>query len=269
MSRQSYAQHLFKLDLPTGDPIIDVASQWASGERASAKDIRLAIRSAEQHRGGKDKMLRQRMGSVINRLERYLEYAEKGVKVYGERSLTTQPRSNPKKRRNPKRGAFYVHDQYLGDFLDFSSVKTAARYAKSRFGCEPASDCVYVEHEEALVPIGSLRGSKVRSNPYPHEHAARLIDPRKMIKTSFRRKNVKNGTIGLIMGKRTRTGPMTLQAVRFRAAHFTPAQARAWLKKHKLSPILFEPATKGRKAAWKAEGTRRKRSRTGKRRKVA
>jgi hypothetical protein len=173
------------------------------------------------------------------------------------RALDRIRKQETRDRENPKRGAYFVHDPYMGEFLEFGSVRSAARYAKNRFGCDPAADCVFVEDDEALVPIGSLRK---RSNPYPHEHSARLIDPQRMIKTSFRRKNVKGGSIGLIMAKRTSRGPMTLQSVRFRAAHFSPTEAKSWLRKHQLSPILFEPATKSRKAAWKAEGVRRKRS---------
>lgn len=322
MSRQSYAQHLLKLGLPIGDPIVEVAIIWARGDRATTRQIEYAIMSAERWRQGKDKLMRQRMGGVINRLTKYLEYSRGATgKPYRPGTLVTEaqyragviPGRNPKRKRkagkqaprvsrghvtysghgvhqdkrrraldriskrelrdncrNPKRGSYFVHDPYLGQFLDFGSVKTAARFARNRFGCEPAGDCVFVEQDEALIPLGTLKGAaKTRSNPYPYEHAARLIDPRKMVKTSFRRKNVKNGTIGLIMGKRVRTGPMTLQAVRFRAAHFSPAEAKAWLKKHKLKPILFEPATKSRKSAWKAEGARRKRSGRGRRRKAA
>lgn len=103
-------------------------------------------------------------------------------------------------------------------------------------------------------------------NPYPYEHSARLVDPRRFRKTSFRRKNVKGGTIGLIMGKPTfGRQVMTLQAVRFRAAHFSPTEAKAWLRKHDLHPIMFEPATKSRAKSWAAESVRKKRTKARRR----
>jgi len=105
------------------------------------------------------------------------------------------------------------------------------------------------------------------SNPYPYEHAARIIDPKRMKKTSFRRKNVKGGSIGLIMGKPlTGRQVMTLQAVRFRSAHFSPSEAKAWLQRHNIKPIMFEPATSSRKASWAGESARLKRSRATRRR---
>ena len=299
MSRQSYAQSLFKLGLSPGDPIVQVGLAWAAGERVPAKDIRIAIRSAEHHRAGKDKMLRQRMASVINRLRKYLEFAEaeearKGPKVYGERSLTTQPRTNPRRRsrRNPKgfrikvseeelerlidiyeqfvelyvddedpagaeafardhgfssgvqlvdsiskkaepwgikldfqalyrdrpsnnprrarsrrnpRGEFYVHDQYLGGFLDFGSVKSAARFAKNRFGCEPAGDCVYVERDEALIPIGSLRS---RKNPYTSQRPTGWAKMTRKERKAWNRKHWTSSPSGVSKKRVRRVRPL-------------------------------------------------------------
>ncbi len=106
-------------------------------------------------------------------------------------------------------------------------------------------------------------------NPLPYEHAARLIDPGDVITGTYRRKNVKGGSIGLLFGKVRRFGPMKLASVHFRAAHFTPGQARAWMKRHSLRPILFEAATEGRKAAWRQESVRGRRKSTRRRRRVA
>lgn len=162
-----------------------------------------------------------------------------------------------------RRGTYYVHDRYLGDFLDFPTLHSAARFADNRFGCKPAADCVYIRNDDALVPIGSLRHSR---NPLPNEHAARLISPSNVVPGSYRRKNVKGGSIGLLFaqvrgaGNGPRGGSMKLASVRFRAAHFTPAQAKEWMREHGLRPILFEAATNAGKAAWRSEGTRRKRS---------
>jgi hypothetical protein len=108
--------------------------------------------------------------------------------------------------------------------------------------------------------VGLLREEGYLSNPYPNEHAARIHDPRYFQPTTFRRKNVKNGTIGLILGKPWGQRTMVLQAVRFRAAAFTVAQARAWLKKYRLKATL-EPATvRSRAALFRAEALRRRRA---------
>jgi len=82
--------------------------------------------------------------------------------------------------------------------------------------------------------------------PYPREHAARLNDPAKYAR--FRRENDKFGPgIDAVWGI-TQDGQAELQAIRFDAERFTPAEAKAWLTEHGHEPILFEPA------ADKAEG---------------
>ena len=77
--------------------------------------------------------------------------------------------------------------------------------------------------------------------PYPNEHAARLNDPGKYDK--IRRENGKFGAgIDAIWGV-TEEGKAELQAIRFSKSKFTPEQAKAWLKEHDKSPILFEAAS--------------------------
>lgn len=77
--------------------------------------------------------------------------------------------------------------------------------------------------------------------PYPNEHAARMTQPSKYVR--FRRENDKFGSgIHAIFGIPA-SGGAELQAIRFDAAKFTVAQAKAWLKAHKYNPILFEAAT--------------------------
>jgi len=82
--------------------------------------------------------------------------------------------------------------------------------------------------------------------PYPTEHSARLKDPSHYER--FRRENDKFGPgIHAVWGI-TADGKAELQAIRFDAAKFSVAEAKAWLNEHGHKPILFEPASE------KAEG---------------
>jgi len=78
--------------------------------------------------------------------------------------------------------------------------------------------------------------------PYPSEHSARIIDPGKFEKESFRRKNIEKG-IDIIIGKLKGQSSMTTQAYRFDAKIFTTTEAKKWLKDHKIDYISFEEAT--------------------------
>ena len=92
--------------------------------------------------------------------------------------------------------------------------------------------------------------------PYPHEHSARLIDPKKMDPDSYRRKNggIIYGnkkvpkTIAIIWakykGKAKKSDKPVPQALRFPIAVWTEAKAKKWLKDNNISYIKFEPATK-------------------------
>ena len=78
--------------------------------------------------------------------------------------------------------------------------------------------------------------------PYPNEHACRLEDPGKYIR--IRRQNDKFGAgIHAIWGIQAGSKPVELQAIRFSSDKFTAAEARAWLKAHKYTCKMFEPAT--------------------------
>jgi len=82
--------------------------------------------------------------------------------------------------------------------------------------------------------------------PFIHEHAARLKDPSRY--EQFHRENDKFGPgIHAVWGI-TADGKVELQAIRFDAAKFSVAEAKAWLEEHGHKPILFEPASE------KAEG---------------
>ncbi len=124
-----------------------------------------------------------------------------------------------------------------------------------------------VHHDKRRRALDRIGKAETRDrNPLPYEHAARLLSPSQVIESSYRRKNVKGGSIGLLFAKLKggrpgkRGGVMKLASVRFRAAHFTPGQARTWMTEHGLHPILFEAATEGRRASWKQESVRARRS---------
>ncbi len=85
--------------------------------------------------------------------------------------------------------------------------------------------------------------------PYPNEHAARLTDPDQY--DSIRRVNDEFGAgIDAIYG--IKDGTSELQAIRFDADRFTPAEAREWLSDHDFDPMMFEEAT-GERADERAE----------------
>lgn len=79
------------------------------------------------------------------------------------------------------------------------------------------------------------------ARPFPNEHAARLHDPAKY--ESFRRDNDAGGTgidfiYGILAG-----GGTEIQAIRFDKDRYTPAEAKAWLREHDFTAIMFEEAT--------------------------
>ena len=80
----------------------------------------------------------------------------------------------------------------------------------------------------------------IDGRPYPNEHAARLTDPDQY--DEIRRVNDDFGAgIDAIYG--IKDGTSELQAIRFDADRFTPAEARKWLADHDFDPMMFEEAT--------------------------
>jgi len=79
--------------------------------------------------------------------------------------------------------------------------------------------------------------------PFPNEHSARVRNPGDFQSNSFKRKNIANG-IDIILGRLTGQTTMTIQSYRFKIDIFTAAEAKKWLKDHKINYILFEPAKK-------------------------
>jgi len=96
-----------------------------------------------------------------------------------------------------------------------------------------------------LTKIAAIRGYDER--PYPNEHAARLNNPDKY--DSFRRDNDAGGPgIDFIFGILA-DGGTELQAIRFDKNRYTVAEAKAWLRDHDHTPIMFEEATGEREMA--------------------
>jgi HK97 family phage major capsid protein/HK97 family phage prohead protease len=80
----------------------------------------------------------------------------------------------------------------------------------------------------------------IEGRPYPNEHAARLTDPDQY--DEIRRVNDDFGAgIDAIYG--IKDGTSELQAIRFDADRFTPAEAREWLADHDFEAMMFEEAT--------------------------
>ena len=94
--------------------------------------------------------------------------------------------------------------------------------------------------------------------PYANQHAARIRSPAGYER--FTQTNDKFGPgihaiwgVNIVKGKEV----LELQAIRFDAAKFTPAEAKAWLSEHKHSPMTFEPASEEKAASsteWEQRG---------------
>lgn len=80
--------------------------------------------------------------------------------------------------------------------------------------------------------------------PYPNFHSARITSPLPQNSAVFATKGIAPG-ISIILQKSKGDGdkPMSAQAYRFNKNQYTPETAKAWLKKHGLKFISFEPAS--------------------------
>lgn len=87
--------------------------------------------------------------------------------------------------------------------------------------------------------------------PYPNFHSARVRGPGLFLRVRVLQ-TTKTGV--MIYGGPLKTDPRgasKTQSVRFPKKKFTAAQAKAWLKEHKQSYILFEPASEAKaKRLW-------------------
>ena len=79
--------------------------------------------------------------------------------------------------------------------------------------------------------------------PLPNFHSARVKDPKDFQPDSFRVIKIK-GTKGIqsVIGRPKGKTTTTTQSYRFPKANYTPAEAKAWLKRNNIKWILFEPA---------------------------
>jgi len=90
--------------------------------------------------------------------------------------------------------------------------------------------------------------------PYPNYHAARMKSPNLFLRIRVLQ-TTKEGI--MIYGgplKSDPKGSTKTQAIRFPKDKFSVQQAKAWLKEHKYTSILFEPASeKSEKASYTCE----------------
>lgn len=114
---------------------------------------------------------------------------------------------------------------------------SAGRVAWAAWGGDPGQTWA----NEKADRIKALQDRKMEeARPYPNEHAARLTDPAQY--DELRRENDAGGAgIDFIYG--IKEGESEIQAVRFDAQEFSPAEARTWLSEHDMDPIEFEEAT--------------------------
>ena len=77
--------------------------------------------------------------------------------------------------------------------------------------------------------------------PFKEEHAARVRQPGRFEKESFRRKNISSG-VYVILGKEKGESGLTAQSYRFKKDTFTAKQARDWLTKNNIKILSFEAA---------------------------
>jgi hypothetical protein len=122
-----------------------------------------------------------------------------------------------------------------------------ANSALARCEKEVGTDCEAKAIRQASAVVDSRKEKEMAESmalihePYPNEHAARMRDPGDFQDGSFRSKTLPNG-VRMIMGRLKGETTLTVQAYRFPKSKFTAAQARKWLKDHKISCKSFEPA---------------------------
>ena len=79
-------------------------------------------------------------------------------------------------------------------------------------------------------------------NPYLNQHAFRILEPTKFVKTSYKRKNIAPG-IDIIIANLIGENTLTTQAYRFNKDKYTFAQAKKWMKEHKIDYLTAEKAS--------------------------
>lgn len=81
--------------------------------------------------------------------------------------------------------------------------------------------------------------------PYPNEHAARVLSPSSCAggEGSYGRQSLGGGVSRIACRLKSNPQKWATQAYRFAKGSFTLAEARAWLKDHKVSYMSFEAAS--------------------------
>jgi len=131
-----------------------------------------------------------------------------------------------------------VDKQGEGFTPDEDGYPSPGRVAWAAWGGDPGQ--TWATSKAETIKNAQDRGLTM-GRPYPNEHAARLEDPDQF--DEFRRETDGAGPgIDIIWGIKAGE-PIKMQALRFDAARYSEAEARAWLKDHDMKPILFEPAT--------------------------
>ena len=146
-----------------------------------------------------------------------------------------------------------AHESAVIDQTAVDALKAKARKAES---LAPPKECRWESQQLFDVEKGGPKGTLWRlswtpqtvgqdaeEQPYPNEHACRLVEPEKFEPASFRRteREHEGKKYGCIMGKLKGESTMTEQAYRYPKDAWTEAQAKAHCKTHE--GILFEPAS--------------------------
>lgn len=111
--------------------------------------------------------------------------------------------------------------------------------------CSVKDGCgIFNQGAPGLQPLSAVvTNDPLTINPLVHEHSARVASPGSFVEGSFRRKKIASG-VSIIIAKRKLSGAMEVQAYRFDTEKFTAAEAREWLKEHKVDYLVFEKAKK-------------------------
>jgi len=116
---------------------------------------------------------------------------------------------------------------------------------------EKGKPCIKIKCPKCGATLkGSDTKKRIISKPYPNYHAARIKSPGLFVRVRVFRTS-KEGIMfygGPLKGKPA--GATELQSIRFPKSKFTTAEAKSWLKEHKQSYILFEPAVESKKKLW-------------------
>ena len=167
----------------------------------------------------------------------HAEKDNKGVKVKGrlsfDKTSLTQDQLElirSKIRRDVSLGFYYTQDDTPGSWNGQPYDYVQRDFVFDHVASVDHGRCPFPQCGIG-VDAGSLtRDVKIGNDPYPNEHACRIIDPATCKPKSFRR--MKSGRVSLILARPKAGGKMTLQAIRYPKSTWTAAAAKADCKKH-------------------------------------